>query len=135
MKRRERESYLEEFKAPIEKELGQGGIEAEITGRPKNFYSIYNKMKSRGRPFEEIYDLLAVRITVHSVRECYHTLGLVHTLYHPVPGRFKDYIATPKSNMYQSLHTLVIGPRGIQGPTGPMGGLTLAQVQAATLSL
>ncbi|MSR84387.1 MAG: bifunctional (p)ppGpp synthetase/guanosine-3',5'-bis(diphosphate) 3'-pyrophosphohydrolase [Candidatus Latescibacteria bacterium] len=113
MKRREREVYIEEFKAPIEKELAQGGIEAEITGRPKNFYSIYNKMKSRGRPFEEIYDLLAVRITVHSVRECYHTLGLAHTLYHPVPGRFKDYIATPKSNMYQSLHTSVIGPRGI----------------------
>lgn len=113
MKRHEREVYLEEFKAPIEKELLQGGIETEITGRPKNFCSIYNKMKSRGRPFEEIYDLLAVRITVHTVRECYHTLGLVHTLYHPVPGRFKDYIATPKSNMYQSLHTSVIGPRGI----------------------
>ena len=113
MKRQEREAYIEEFKLPIEAELDNNGIDAEITGRAKNFLSIFNKMQSRGKPFEEIYDLLAVRIIVPSVRECYHVLGLVHTLYHPIPDRFKDYIATPKSNMYQSLHTSVIGPRGL----------------------
>jgi GTP pyrophosphokinase len=113
MKRDDREAYIEEFRAPIEEELRRNGIEAEITGRPKNFYSIYSKMKSRGRPFEEIFDLLAVRIVVNTVRECYHTLGLVHTLYHPLPDRFKDYVATPKSNMYQSLHTSVVGQRGL----------------------
>jgi len=113
MKREGRELYIEEFKAPIEAELRKNSIAVEIAGRPKNFYSIYTKMASRGRPFEEIYDLTAVRIIVGSVRECYHALGLVHTLYHPVPDRFKDYIATPKTNMYQSLHTSVIGPKGL----------------------
>jgi len=112
MTRGEREDYIEEFKAPIEEELRHNGIDAEIAGRPKNFYSIYSKMKTRGKPFEEIYDLLAVRIIVDTVRECYHTLGLVHSIYHPVPERIKDYIYTPKSNMYQSLHTSVIGPQG-----------------------
>ena len=113
MKRAEREAYLEEFKNPIEEELRHNGIEAEITARAKRFYSIYTKMSSREKSFEEIYDLMAVRILVGTVRECYHTLGLVHTLYRPIPDRFKDYIATPKSNMYQSLHTSVIGPRGL----------------------
>jgi len=113
MKRREREDYIEEFKKPIESELYKSGVEAEIGGRPKNFYSIYNKMKARGKPFEEIYDLLAVRIIVDSMRECYQTLGLVHSIYRPVPERIKDYISMPKSNMYQSLHTSVIGPRGL----------------------
>lgn len=113
MKRGEREAYIEEFKAPILAELKRNSIDVEIAGRPKNFYSIYTKMASRGKPFEEIYDLTAVRIIVNSVRECYHALGLIHTLYHPVPDRFKDYIATPKTNMYQSLHTSVIGPRGL----------------------
>ena len=113
LKREDREVYIDEFKSPIETELYKGGIEAEITGRPKNFYSIYNKMKAEGKPFEEIFDLQAVRITLGTIRECYHTLGLVHTIYHPIPDRFKDYIATPKTNMYQSLHTTVIGPRGI----------------------
>ncbi len=113
MKRREREDYIEEFKKPIETELYKSGVEAEIGGRPKNFYSIYNKMKARGKPFEEIYDLLAVRIIVDSMRECYQTLGLVHSIYRPVPERIKDYISMPKSNMYQSLHTSVIGPRGL----------------------
>ena len=113
LKREDREVYIDEFKSPIETELFKGGIEAEITGRPKNFYSIYNKMKAGGKPFEEIFDLQAVRITLTTIRECYHTLGLVHTIYHPIPDRFKDYIATPKTNMYQSLHTTVIGPRGI----------------------
>jgi GTP diphosphokinase / guanosine-3',5'-bis(diphosphate) 3'-diphosphatase len=113
MKRQERENYIEEFKLPIDSEMKKNGIDAEITGRAKNFFSIANKMKSRGKPFEEIYDLLAVRIMVPTIRECYHVLGLVHTLYHPIPDRFKDYIATPKSNMYQSLHTSVIGPQGL----------------------
>ena len=113
MKRREREAYIEEFSAPIEEELAQNSIPAEITSRAKNFYSVFKKMRARNKPFEEIYDLLAVRIIVESVRECYHTLGLVHTIYHPIPDRIKDYIATPKTNMYQSLHTSVIGPSGI----------------------
>ena len=112
MKRREREAYIEEFKAPIEEKLHENGIEAEFTGRAKNFYSIYNKMKARNKPFEEVYDLLAVRIITGSVRECYHILGLVHGIYAPIPERIKDYISTPKSNMYQSLHTSVIGPKG-----------------------
>ncbi len=113
MKRREREAYIEEFNAPIEEELSKNEIVAEITSRAKNFYSIYKKMKARNKPFEEIYDLMAVRIIVNTVRGCYHTLGLVHTIYHPIPDRIKDYIATPKTNMYQSLHTSVIGPKGI----------------------
>ena len=113
MKRREREDYIEEFKKPIEIDLHKSCIEAEIGGRPKNFFSIYNKMKARGKPFEEIYDLLAVRIIVDSMRECYQTLGLVHAIYRPIPERIKDYISMPKSNMYQSLHTSVIGPRGL----------------------
>lgn len=113
MKRREREDYIEEFKKPIEIDLHKSSIEAEIGGRPKNFFSIYNKMKARGKPFEEIYDLLAVRIIVDSMRECYQTLGLVHAIYRPIPERIKDYISMPKSNMYQSLHTSVIGPRGL----------------------
>ena len=113
MRREERERLIDGFKTPLAEELARSGIEAEITGRPKNFYSIYNKMRSRVKPFEEIYDLTAVRIIVGTVRECYHTLGLVHTLYRPIPDRFKDYIATPKTNMYQSLHTTVIGPQGM----------------------
>ena len=113
MRREERERLIDGFKTPLAEELGQNGIEAEITGRPKNFFSIYNKMRGRVKPFEEIYDLTAVRIIVGTVRECYHTLGLVHTLYRPIPDRFKDYIATPKTNMYQSLHTTVIGPQGM----------------------
>ena len=113
MKKEEREAYIEEFKASIEEELEKSSIDVEIAGRAKNFYSIYSKMRARGMPFDQIYDLTAVRIIVDSVRECYHTLGLVHTLYHPIPDRFKDYIATPKTNMYQSLHTSVIGPRGL----------------------
>ena len=113
MKRRDREDYIEEFKKPIEEELHLSETIAEITGRPKNFYSIYSKMCARNKPFEEIYDLFAIRITVSSVRECYHTLGLVHGIYSPIPERIKDYISTPKSNMYQSLHASVIGPRGL----------------------
>ena len=112
MTRQEREDYIKEFKVPIEECLHDNGIKAEFTSRAKNFYSIYNKMKARGKPFEEIYDLLAMRIITGTVRECYQILGWVHHMYTPIPGRIKDYISTPKSNMYQSLHTSVIGPKG-----------------------
>ena len=112
MTRQEREDYIKEFKVPIEECLHAHGIKAEFASRAKNFYSIYNKMKARGKPFEEIYDLLAVRIITGTVRECYQILGWVHHIYTPIPGRIKDYISTPKSNMYQSLHTSVIGPNG-----------------------
>jgi GTP pyrophosphokinase len=111
-RREDREKYIEEFKKPIEEKLRESGIQAEIIGRPKHFYSIYNKMVARGRPLEDIYDLLAIRVITNSVAECYHVLGIIHTLYTPVHERFRDFIATPKMNMYQSLHTTVIGPRG-----------------------
>ncbi len=112
MKRQEREDYINEFKVLLEESLHANGIKAEFTSRAKNFYSIYNKMKVRGKPFEEIYDLLAMRIITGTMRECYDIFGLVHDIYTPIPGRFKDYISTPKSNMYQSLHTSVKGPKG-----------------------
>ncbi len=111
-KREEREAYIRRFTRPIREELRKTGIRAKITGRPKHIYSIYQKMKRQGKSFEEIYDLLAIRIIVKKVEECYFALGIVHSLFTPVQKRFKDYIATPKSNMYQSLHTTVIGPGG-----------------------
>ncbi|RPJ40934.1 MAG: bifunctional (p)ppGpp synthetase/guanosine-3',5'-bis(diphosphate) 3'-pyrophosphohydrolase, partial [Candidatus Latescibacterota bacterium] len=111
-KREDREEYIEAFKKPIEEKLKEGGIQAEIIGRPKHFYSIHNKMVTRGRPLEDIYDLLAIRVITNTVTECYHVLGIIHTLFTPVHERFRDFIATPKMNMYQSLHTTVIGPRG-----------------------
>lgn len=112
LKRVEREEFIDEVKRPLEAKLGENGIRAEISGRPKSFYSIYKKMKSRGKEFEEIYDLMGIRVITQSEKDCYHVLGLIHTLYTPVHDRIKDYIATPKSNRYQSLHTTVIGPRG-----------------------
>jgi len=108
----DREAYIREITEPLKRELEKAGINAEIAGRPKHFDSIYRKMKKRGKPFEEIYDLFAIRIIVNSEGDCYHTLGIVHTLWMPVADRFHDYVALPKSNMYQSLHTTVIGPRG-----------------------
>lgn len=111
-KRQEREGELEEIMKTLGDRLKEVRIDAEIQGRPKHFYSIYQKMKLQGRDLAEIYDLVAVRVIVDSVKDCYGVLGLVHTIWKPVPGRFKDYIAMPKSNMYQSLHTTVIGPRG-----------------------
>lgn len=111
-KRKEREGELEQVMATLRERLAAVDLVAEVQGRPKHLYSIYQKMKNQGKDLEEIYDLMAVRIIVETVKDCYAALGLVHTLWKPVPGRFKDYIAMPKSNMYQSLHTTVIGPTG-----------------------
>ncbi|MDZ7264227.1 MAG: RelA/SpoT family protein, partial [candidate division KSB1 bacterium] len=111
-KRDDRERYIKRISQPIQKELSRQQIDASITGRPKHLYSIYMKMQRRGLPFEEIHDLLAVRIVVKKIEDCYYALGIVHSLFTPVSDSFNDYIATPKSNMYQSLHTTVIGPDG-----------------------
>jgi len=111
-RREERERYIRKLSGPISDELHKNGIEAEVQGRPKSIYSIYRKIKNRRKPFEEIFDLLAIRIVVEKLDECYFALGVVHTLFTPVQERFKDYIATPKLNMYQSLHTTVVGPEG-----------------------
>ena len=111
-RRLEREADINHVIAIIERKLSEVGIESQIRGRPKHFYSIFKKMHDQGREFDEIYDLTAVRVITASVRDCYGALGVIHSLWKPVPGRFKDFIAMPKVNMYQSLHTTVIGPKG-----------------------
>ncbi|PYM20443.1 MAG: GTP pyrophosphokinase [Candidatus Rokuibacteriota bacterium] len=111
-RRLEREADINHVIAILEQKLSEVGIDSQIRGRPKHFYSIWKKMHEQGREFDEIYDLTAVRVITSSVRDCYGTLGVVHSLWKPVPGRFKDFIAMPKVNMYQSLHTTVIGPNG-----------------------
>jgi GTP diphosphokinase / guanosine-3',5'-bis(diphosphate) 3'-diphosphatase len=110
--RAERERYVNGAGAYVAKALDELGIEAEISGRAKHFYSIYSKMTKKGREFNEIYDLTAMRVIVGSVKDCYGAVGVIHSLWKPLPGRFKDFIAMPKFNMYQSLHTTVIGPEG-----------------------
>jgi guanosine-3',5'-bis(diphosphate) 3'-pyrophosphohydrolase len=125
--RAERESYVNQAGTYLAKELRELGIDVEISGRAKHFYSIYSKMTKKGREFNEIYDLTAMRVIVGSVKDCYGAVGVIHSLWKPLPGRFKDFIAMPKANMYQSLHTTVIGPEGrpleIQIRTGEMHDL------------
>ena len=110
--RQERERYVEEAGRYLAQELQEVGIHAEISGRAKHFYSIYTKMTRKGREFNEIYDLTAMRVIVDSVKDCYGAVGVIHSLWKPLPGRFKDLVAMPKFNMYQALHTTVIGPEG-----------------------
>jgi guanosine-3',5'-bis(diphosphate) 3'-pyrophosphohydrolase len=125
--RDEREVYVNQAGEFLGEELNAVGIEAEISGRAKHFYSIYTKMTKKGREFNEIFDLTAMRVIVGSVKDCYGAIGVIHSLWKPLPGRFKDFVAMPKANMYQALHTTVIGPEGkpleIQIRTGEMHDL------------
>lgn len=111
-KREEQEKYIENVLAELKAKLDEAGIKAKLDGRPKHLYSIHRKMIKQNKTLEQIYDLLAIRVIVDTVQECYTVLGIIHEAYKPIPGRFKDYIAMPKPNMYQSLHTTLIGPRG-----------------------
>lgn len=112
IKKSDREAFIKEIKEEVAEHIRSAGIEAKVNGRVKHFFSIYKKMKNQGKTLEQIYDLFAVRILVESVKDCYAALGVIHEMYKPIPGRFKDYIATPKPNRYQSLHTTLIGSNG-----------------------
>ncbi len=133
-KKKERESYVEEVMQIIKAKLLDHGIRGEVSGRSKHLYSIYRKMESRNVDIDEIYDLIAIRVMVEDIRECYEVLGIIHSTWKPIPGRFKDYIAMPKGNMYQSLHTTVIGPFGermeVQIRTGEMHRVAEAGIAA-----
>ncbi len=107
-----RERYIREVKELLSEKFQESGIEATIKGRQKHFYSIYGKMRDQNLTVNQVYDILALRVIVNSVKECYEVLGLIHAMWKPVPGRFKDYVSLPKANMYQSLHTTVVGPLG-----------------------
>ena len=107
-----REKFVREIVAEVKRHMENANIEADVQGRVKHFFSIYKKMVNQDKTLDQIYDLFAVRILVDSVKDCYAALGVIHEMYKPIPGRFKDYIAMPKPNMYQSLHTTVIGPKG-----------------------
>ena len=107
-----REEYVQSLVDEVKKHIEDAGIQAEVSGRAKHFFSIYKKMKNQNKTLDQIYDLFAIRIIVDSVKDCYAALGVIHEMYIPIPGRFKDYIAMPKPNMYQSLHTTLIGPTG-----------------------
>ncbi len=111
-RRKQREAWIRQLVAPLQEELELGGIDCDVTGRPKHLWSIYKKMEKRGKPYEEIYDLMAIRVTADSIKDCYHALGVIHNRWTPLTERFHDYIATPKSNMYRSLHTTIFGPGG-----------------------
>ena len=113
-RRRARERQILDMKDPLEEALTEAGIAAEVEGRPKHLWSIHRKIENQGRPFEEIYDLMAMRITTESLQDCYAALGVIHSRWTPIPERFHDYVATPKSNMYRSLHTTVLGPGGLR---------------------
>lgn len=112
LRRQERDDYVQSLVDEVRKHIEGAGIEAEIEGRAKHFFSIYKKMVNQNKTLDQIYDLFAIRIIVNSVKDCYAALGVIHEMYTPIPGRFKDYIAMPKPNMYQSLHTTLIGPTG-----------------------
>lgn len=134
MKKSERDNYIREVITSIKEKLLEYSLHAEVKGRPKHFYSIYKKMTSRGVDFEQVQDLLAFRLIVSNITECYKALGIIHSSFIPIPGRFKDYIAIPKVNNYQSLHTAVIGPRAerieIQIRTNEMDEVAEAGVAA-----
>ncbi|MFW6085392.1 MAG: RelA/SpoT family protein, partial [Gemmatimonadota bacterium] len=111
-KRSEREDLIRRMVAPLRRELEAAGLDCTVQGRAKHLWSIHRKMEKRGKPYEEIYDVLAVRVVLDSIRDCYHALGVIHNKWTPLTERFHDYIATPKSNLYQSLHTTIFGPGG-----------------------